>query len=274
MNNKEKQNLAIIFEYACVILVIFISLFLSSSAFAKALDNKTSDKVSESVGRVVKATSQSPTKSSIDKLKRNASTSDKKNSEQLNKAGSSLISTKERDQSNAVSAQASYAFSIHNAESYLVTDIDQDGYYQEFGVRFDADTEYGAADVYAEMYLSLDGGPWQHYYSSDVFTIYGDSLDDQYEVVSTLVEGYPPGSYDVLIDLYEVGVEGIVASYSSDDSSSLYGLPLEDNTYDVAEVVVIIEDSDHGGTSSMAFILLLMLTVLMRQLSTKKLAVK
>jgi len=58
------------------------------------------------------------------------------------------------------------SFSIYNAASYLLDDIDSDGYYQSFSVTFDADfypisyADY--ANVYAELYLSRDGGPWIH----------------------------------------------------------------------------------------------------------------
>ncbi|RTR32734.1 choice-of-anchor H family protein [Shewanella atlantica] len=145
-----------------------------------------------------------------------------------------------------------HEFSIYEASSRLFTDNDLDGYYQTFSVTFDADLigfgSYERADVYAELYLSRDGGPWVHYYSTDIFTIIGDSSDDDFEVLTTLHTGYPADYYDVLIDLYEVGFDDIVATISSDDTDNLYALPLESSDRD--EVYIGDSSSEgHGGGS-------------------------
>ncbi len=127
---------------------------------------------------------------------------------------------------------ASYAnsvyrdFYIYDAYSRLFVDNDFDGFYQTFSVTFDADVS-GAyvnetANVFAELYLSRNGGPWEHYYTTDIFTIFGDATDDDYEVLTTLESGFSTDHYDVLIDLYEVGYGDIVASVSSNDFDSLY----------------------------------------------------
>ncbi len=154
-----------------------------------------------------------------------------------------------------------HEFSIYEASSRLFTDNDADGFYQTFSVTFDADLigfgSYERADVYAEMYLSRDGGPWVHYYSTDIFTIIGDSSDDDFEVLTTLHNGYPADYYDVLIDLYEVGFDDIVATISSDDTDNLYGLPLESSDRDD----IYIGDSSsegHGGGSLSLFGLLIL----------------
>ncbi|WDD99761.1 choice-of-anchor H family protein [Thalassomonas actiniarum] len=140
-------------------------------------------------------------------------------------------------------------FAIFDASTELARDIDEDGYFREFTLVFDADVDSGVAEVYAEIYLSRDGGPWLHHFTTDVFTIVGDSSEDQYEVNSSLVEGFPSDHYDILIDLYEPGFDEVVATYSSDDNNALYALPLEDATYDAVEVIVVYDD-DHGGSFS------------------------
>lgn len=151
-----------------------------------------------------------------------------------------------------------HSFSIYNAESYLLDDYDGDGYYQTFSVIFDADLHSTYADdsaeVYGQMYLSKNGGPWIYYYTTDSFIIVGDSELDEYEVITTLHQGYDSDSYDVLIDLYEVGFEGLVASYSSDDNNALYALPIESTEYDLEYVVEVYDD--YAG--SMSALLLLM----------------
>jgi len=163
-------------------------------------------------------------------------------------------------------------FAIYGASSYLQEDYDGDGYYQTFSVTFDADifsyTANQLGNVYALLYLSKNGGPWTHYYTTDDFMIEADSDVDEYEVITTFLAGYPTDTYDVLIDLYEVGYTDIVASYSADDSNALYALPIESANYDqpyveVVEVIDVVEVK-HGG--SMALLLLLVLIIFMARL--------
>ncbi len=162
-------------------------------------------------------------------------------------------------------------FVIYDAYSQLIEDYDYDGYYRTFSVTFDADLiTYSAHDeavVYAELYLSENGGPWQHYYTTDAFVIYGESSDDEFEVYSTLQQGFNSNHYDVLIDLYEVGYANIIASYSSDDSNSLYALPLESSEYDLEYVEYYEETHLHGGSYSVFTLMLIGGLVLMRRIS-------
>ncbi|MFB2638927.1 choice-of-anchor H family protein [Shewanella bicestrii] len=145
-----------------------------------------------------------------------------------------------------------HSFAIFDASSRLFEDFDYDGFYQTFSVTFDVDV-FGSylnerADLFAELYLSRNGGPWVHYYTTDVFTIYGDSTQDDYEVLTTLYTGYPTDHYDVLIDVYEVGYSDIVATISADDTDGLYALPLESSDRDRVDEVIVVEES--GGALS------------------------
>lgn len=167
----------------------------------------------------------------------------------------------------------SYApeFTIYNAFTTLQDDFDRDGYYQTVSVVFDADMYcYDGNDigkVYARLYLSEDGGPWIHYFTTNNFIIHSDSGQDKYEVITTFIEGYHPGHYDILIDLYQVGYAGIVASYSSNDSQALYALPLESADYD--QVYVDAVYIHHGGSlSTLSLIMLLLLLVSRLQINS------
>jgi len=163
-------------------------------------------------------------------------------------------------------------FSIYRAFSYLLEDIDGDDFYRSFSIVFDADVDYsGPADIYAELYLRRDGGPWIHYYASDIFTIYGDNEEDEFEVNTTLEQGFIDGFYDVLIDLYDAHSDELVVSYGSDDSNALYALPLESSDYDpeyITEVEVIFSD---GGSISLLMLVILFALFLSRH---KKLLIK
>ncbi len=158
-----------------------------------------------------------------------------------------------------------YEFNIFTAESRLITDDDEDGFYQGFSITFDADylryDEYDQANVYAELYLRKNNGPWLHYYTTESFVIHSDSTDDAFEVVTSLLEGYNTEYYDVLIDLYEVGYSDIVATYSSDDTNALYALPLESADYDFYEIIEEVYVEEGGSFAVLLLLTLLILTV-------------
>ncbi|NQD37127.1 hypothetical protein HPT27_08825 [Permianibacter sp. IMCC34836] len=154
---------------------------------------------------------------------------------------------------------SSYGFRLWDAGRDLISDVDADGYFRRFEIRFDADVSSGDAKVYAKLYLRRvgDTGPWEHYYTTDDFWIYGNSDSDDYYVDTTLNDGYPTGDYDVLIDLYEVGYSGIVATIGPFEDASLRDLRLEDAGLDIplpnagyhindVDTTLLI-DSDHDG---------------------------
>lgn len=182
------------------------------------------------------------------------------NSTSLNK---NTLASESTTMATVNSTYYGYDFLIYDAQSYLYDDFDEDGYYQTFGIVFDADVISNVinerADVYAEMYLSKNGGPWTHYYSTDIFTIMGESIDDEYEVVTTLYESYYSDNYDVLIDLYEVGYPGLVATFSSDDSDALYALPLESDEYDT-----YYDDHHYSGSTGLISLAVLLMIILIR----------
>lgn len=165
-------------------------------------------------------------------------------------------------------------FAIYSASSLLQEDYDGDGYYQTFSVIFDADiysyTQNQFGEVYALLYLSKNGGPWTHYFTTDTFLIEGDTNDDEYEVITTFLSGYSSDEYDVLIDLYQVGYSDIVASYSSDDSNALYALPLESADYDEVYVEPYIEVVEVHGGGSMSMLMLLLLGIFSIRINSRR----
>jgi len=172
--------------------------------------------------------------------------------------GTTKKSTLSRSYNN-LSQDYSADFAIYGATSFLQDDYDGDGFYQTFSVLFDADiysyTENQVGEVYALLYISKNGGPWTHYFTTDDFIIEADTDLDEYEVITTFLSGYSSDYYDVLIDLYQVGYSDIVATYSSDDSNALYALPLESADYDEPYIEVIEVSS--GGSISMLILFLL-----------------
>jgi len=148
-----------------------------------------------------------------------------------------------------------HEFSFYNAFARLFEDRDYDGFYSSFSVTFDADVYSSYAGesvpVYAELYLSFEGGDWVRYFTTENFIIQGQTDLDDYEVVTTLAQGYQLGHYDVLIDLYEVGYGDVVATISSDDTNDLYALPLE-AAYTDQEPVSVSEGYGGGALGCLA----------------------
>lgn len=149
-------------------------------------------------------------------------------------------------------------FFFHDAGSRLIADRDGDTFYSEFRVRFDADSLVGDALVYAKLYLCRVGEDdcWL-YHETDDFWIFGESDDDDYFVTTTLDDGFATSEYDVILDLYEVGFDGSVATIGAADSSALALLPLEEvgldvpielPGYDILGVsTTLLDDADGDG---------------------------
>ena len=119
-------------------------------------------------------------------------------------------------------------FWFYDADVILFGDDDRDGYYYGIDLLFDADTIYASAPVYAVLYLSLNGGPWNEYTATEDFRINGSSADDEYVVVTELQSGYPTGDYDILIELYDADTGEFLADFGPESSSALSFLALED----------------------------------------------
>lgn len=189
-----------------------------------------------------------------------------------------ILSNKKNKKSTSARkmSHGNYAdFGIYSATTYLQDDYDSDGFYQTFSVIFDADiysyTPSQLGEVYALLYISKNGGPWTHYYTTDNFLIEGETDVDEYEVVTTFLSGYSADHYDILIDLYQVGYSDIVTSYSSNDSNALYALSLESADYDEPYVEPYIEviEVSHGGSLSILIILLFLITYFLRTINKK-----
>ena len=154
-------------------------------------------------------------------------------------------------------ASANVDFWFYTADVELFNDHDDDGYYHGIDLLFDADTYFTVAEVYAVIYLSLDGGPWNEYAATDNFSLFGASSDDEYVIVTELVSGYPSGSYDILIELFDANDDSFLAYYGPEDTPELAFLPLEDADRDFPEPPVVVINRRGGGSTGALFILAL-----------------
>ena len=164
------------------------------------------------------------------------------------------------DDSSAMASfeSGSFDFWIYDADVILFADEDHDGFYYGIDLLFDADTIYSSADVYAAVYLSYEGGPWNEYAVTEEFTLFGSSSNDDYVLVTELMSGYPTGDYDLLIELFDAVDGAFVASFGPEDSSELSFIPLEDFNRDAPVVETRIAVS-HGGGGALGIWMLLVL---------------
>jgi hypothetical protein len=152
------------------------------------------------------------------------------------------------------------SFDIFDAWIELSGDLDRDGFYHQLRVTFDADVNTAVETVYVKLYLSREGGDWYQFASTDLFEIYYDSVDDTYEVMTELLEGYVPGYYDVMIELHSLYHPGVVATRILDSFNSGIDIALEDYQHDEAFREVYIDDgysAGHSGSFSFAGLFLL-----------------
>lgn len=152
-------------------------------------------------------------------------------------------------------------FWIYDAYVTLNVDEDFDGYYSDFTVEFDADSVYEQATVYARLYLSR-GDVFEEYHTTSLFDIQGDSSDDAFVVQSELLTGFPPGDYEVLIELYDAFDDSLVAIFDGNNDADLTFLSLESKSYEESEQRIIIVEE--GGSLGYLMLLTLPLLVLRR----------
>lgn len=156
---------------------------------------------------------------------------------------------------------------VYSAAVSLSTDFDSDGYYTRISLDFDVDTDYLRTDVYARLFLSLEQGPWIEYAVTDNFTVTASTDADSYYVDTDLLEGFPPGYYDLKIEVYDAIDDYLVASYGPAESAEVTLLPLEDELADSTFVnepagVLTVSDSGGGGGGSVGGVTLLALLLL------------
>ena len=174
----------------------------------------------------------------------------------LETQGFRMESTAKAVQIVTISETYSTDYILYDALTELISDFDNDGFYHRFNVDIDVDTVFDTAYIYAKLYLSYEGGPWNYYASSDNYHIHGDSELDSFIIETELSDGFPPGYYDVRIEVYDADYDEWLLSYGPYDDVSLSALPLEDSYQDDYDTVVVypveteIVFAGNGGSMS------------------------
>ena len=121
---------------------------------------------------------------------------------------------------------------ITNIGTLLYKDDDQDGYFSGFSLTIDADTEYSHADVYVAIDVQRPEGERERLHTTGTFSLYGNSIADEYRVEIELVSNYPIGDYDLFVSLIDANNDAIVDQVDAYDMSNLSRLPLESEDVD------------------------------------------
>ncbi len=227
-----------------------ISLFMASSllisGFAYAGDNTTwsAQSTDSQYGKVINSTKTE----SVQLAAKSSTDSDSTTAQQQSRHSASMLLAR------PYSANFNHEFWIYDAWITLHQDRDSDGYYHEFTLEFDADTEYDMAEVYARIYLGTNE-VFKQYHSTANFFISGDSTDDAFVVETELLSGFVPNDYEVMIELYNAYTDELVAVYDGYNDADLYLVSLESKNYDRAQQVVVVHE--HGGSLGWWALLLL-----------------
>lgn len=123
-----------------------------------------------------------------------------------------------------------YWLTVYDSE--IFEDQDQDGYYRGFTLSFEPEVMTGHDHVYADIYLSYEGGTWHYLTSSQTHFLSSSSGANTISITSELDYGYPTGYYDVLIELRDASTDRLLVSAGPDTEGALGYLPLEDGDHD------------------------------------------
>ncbi len=187
----------------------------------------------------------------------NRVTTDEHTTSLVGRKGSTRAAPQKAAATTESSQAANIDFWVYTADVEIFADDDRDGYFHGIDLLFDVDTVYAIADVYAVVYLSLEGGPWVEYAETEDFTIFGSSGTDEYVIVTELLTGYPSGSYDLLIEIFDADTNVFLADYGPESTSELAFLPLEDaerDSFGIAPQPPIAVSSGGGGAASWLFL--------------------
>ena len=140
-----------------------------------------------------------------------------------------------------------YTLDIFDAQWISGTDLDEDGYWETRRLAWDADVSNPALtkSVKVRVYARPTGATaWTAIGTTGCYSITGGSTSDVYYAD---VSGFPRGSWDFKLDLYECDGTSVAASYGPADDSDLSAKHFEELAcaiYDVAWTDKLDVDGD------------------------------
>jgi len=134
---------------------------------------------------------------------------------------------------------------FHTIDLTMRYDNNNNGFYSQLSVRFDAHTDFSSQPVYAIYSLIDSTGVKRVIHTSSVFTLYGRSTQDWFAIETDLTQ-LRTGYYKLAIELVDARTGYLLAEMSGYDNNSLNRLALEDQSRDNYVEVIVREES--GGS--------------------------
>ena len=142
---------------------------------------------------------------------------------------------------------------LHQLNTSLYQDLDQDGYFQSIRLAFDLDTRFSAQDVFVEVWLqgSFDT---QLLFSSGIIHLSGEATNDSQRIDIQLLDDYPADYYQLELIVFDRDSGTEIFSVDQYDLAHLQNLALEgqpsDQHHDVSvhsANLELIGDDNHNG---------------------------
>lgn len=160
----------------------------------------------------------------------------------------------EVDRSLAVTQAYQSTAWFHSIDLTMRYDTNNNGFYSQLYVRFDAHTDYSSQPVYAVYSLINSSGQKFVIHTSSVFTLFGKSSQDWFAIETDLAQ-LSTGYYKLQIELVDARTGFLLAEVSGFDNNTLNRLPLEDRNRD-AYVQVIVREESGGSLGVFSFLAL------------------
>jgi len=124
------------------------------------------------------------------------------------------------------------AVSVYDIWFNMTADSDGDGYYHQFDISFDIDTNVSSQRIYVTG--ELHGSTSQVLFQTDPYTLSGSSGSDTYQVRVLLTDGYATDQYELALNIYDADSGALLLQYDGVDDYRLNNLYLEDSSRESA----------------------------------------
>jgi len=121
---------------------------------------------------------------------------------------------------------------FYDVTSEAYQDLDQDGYFQNLTLNFDLDTDYTNLDVYVDIAFINQHGISELVYTSDLFTLNGDSEHDNQQFDFQFFDLWPTDYYQIYITVRDAYSSEVYLTANNNDYYALEDLPLEGSVFD------------------------------------------
>ncbi len=158
---------------------------------------------------------------------------------------------------------------FHTLDLTLRHDLNNNGFYSQLRVRFDANSQYSSQPVYAVYSLINSIGQERIIHTSSIFTLYKDSNNDWFSIETDLQQ-FSRDYYKLKIQLRDAKTGYVLAEMSGYDNQTMDRLALEDQQKD-SYVAVIVREESGGSLGILALLGLSLLGVYRRSRSVAKL---